>query len=105
MCYLKVHVSDTKLFLFLVCAWTKNFSSDFQFFFVSSYDIIVKFFFQCLTMLLLSLFLSASYDVIIKFVTMSILVRNKIFDTYDLFTFLQLVYNFNLCDAYEGIVS
>ena len=45
----------------------KDFSSDFQFFFVSSYDIIVKFFFQCLTMLLLSLFLSVSYDVIVKF--------------------------------------
>ncbi len=52
----------------------KDFSSDFQFFFVSSYDIIVKFvFYQCLTMLLLSLFI------------MAILVRNKNFVASDLF--------------------
>ncbi len=76
--------------------WTKRFSSDFQFLYVSSYEIIVKFFYQCLVrgivaMMLLSLFLSLSYDVIVKFVfimsydvivkfvTMSMLVRNKNF--------------------------
>jgi hypothetical protein len=64
--------------------WTKSLLSDFQFFSVSSYDIIVKFvFYQCLVgivaMMLLSLFLSVSYDVIVKFVTLSILVRNKNF--------------------------
>jgi hypothetical protein len=42
-------------------------------------------------MMLLSLFLSLSYDVIVKFVTMAILVRNKIFVAYDLFSFFCLV--------------
>ncbi len=57
----------------------KKLSSDFQFFTVSSYDIIVKFvFYQCLVrgivaMMLLSLFLSVSYDVIVKFVFISVL--------------------------------
>ncbi len=58
--------------------WTKSFSSDFQFLSVSSYEIIVKFFYQCLVrgivaMMLLSLFLSVSYDVIDKFVYISVL--------------------------------
>ncbi len=66
---LSCYVCDTKLsFVFSLCV-DKKLSSGFQFLSVSSYEIIVKFvFYQCFTMLLISLFLSVSYDVIVKFV-------------------------------------